>query len=75
MRNYARSKLIIYIKDVAQSFEIAGIKRDIVPCLGAVLMHAAVVMALRCGASKADVLRYVSNYYDEAKAKLKKKGN
>jgi len=66
LHKYAKDKLITYIKDVAQSFEIAGIKQDSVPCLGSVLMRAAATFTQFCGASREEFLELAGEMYDGA---------
>jgi len=66
LHNYARDKLVAYIRDVAQSFEIAGIRKDSIPCLGAVLMRAAATFAKFC-VSKEEFLKQIGEMYDRTK--------
>jgi len=65
LKRYAEHKLVVYIKDIKQSFEILGLKQEVIPCLGALLLHTAVKMAVVCGSSKETILKWVEDYYDD----------
>lgn len=64
LQRYAQDKLLAYVKDVAQSFDIAGLRRDSLPCIGAVLLKAAAHIAIVCAGSKEDFLRWAGDCYD-----------
>lgn len=67
LRVFALEKVVTLMKDVAQSFDIAGFNgADSLVCLGAIFLKVATQIAVTVGAPKHDFLARCSNLFDQA---------
>jgi hypothetical protein len=64
LQSYAETKLFHLIKDSVQAFEIAGRERDMLPCLCAMFLKAAALIAANSGRSKEEFLTAAGYVYD-----------
>jgi hypothetical protein len=64
LQGYAENKLFYLIKDSLQAFKIAGREGDLMPCLCAMFLKAAALIAANSGHSKEDFLRAAQAVYD-----------
>lgn len=72
LREYAVKKIGDAMSDVAQAFEIAyGYKAHSLPCLGAVLLRMAAMVAAT-GAGKEMFVQSAANVFDEELARQKR---
>ena len=65
LRRYAQRKLTIAMKDISESFRIAGIGHHAVPCLGVELLKAAAAFCLVCGVSRKEFTKCAGEHYDK----------
>lgn len=64
---FATEKVAVLMKDVAQSFEIAGLSgASSLICLGAIFLKVATQVAVTIGAPKYDFITRCSKLFDEA---------
>jgi len=74
LKRYTQKKLTTAIYDIVQSFDIAGIRTDALPCLGVELLRAAAAFCLFCGISREEFLDAASDYYDRSLKRAIKEG-
>ena len=64
---YAQEKAYRLIKDVVQTFDIAGVpKTQALACLGALMLRLAATLAVHTDADRARWLRYCNDVFDIA---------
>jgi hypothetical protein len=66
LRSFAQAKLAMCLRDITQSFEIAGISEDALPCLGVELLKAAAAFCVFCGLSRKEFLKCAGEHYDRS---------
>jgi hypothetical protein len=74
LKLYAQQRLTRCIRDIAQSFEIAGIKEHALPCLGVELLKAAAAFCLYCGLSREEFMVCAGDQYNRQR-KIAMKGD
>lgn len=68
LNRFAQGKLYALIKDVVQSFDIAGEERsDALACLGSLMMRLTATMALHGGADRERWIEMCNDVYEVAK--------
>jgi len=75
LKRYTQKKLTTAMSDIVQSFDIAGIRSDALPCLGVELLKAAAAFCVFCGVSKEEFLDAAGDYYDRSLKRAIKEGH
>jgi hypothetical protein len=74
LQNYTIEKVNTLIHDIAQSFDIAGVKKgECLECLGTVLLRTTVMIAMTCHVPRETFLQWTEELFDHEEASANKR--
>jgi hypothetical protein len=73
LQKYTLDKIDTLIHDVAQSFEIAGVKGEALSCLGGALLRTAVLIALTTNVPRDKFMQWAADMFDGEQALIQKR--